>query len=634
MRAGLLLFASTVSILPLTANAWYLPGSAPRSYAPGDEVPFSVNALQPKASSLSQVKSLINYDYYDPRFNFCEPPGGPKPQSESLGSVLFGDRIYNSPVKAQMLKNATCVELCRKTIGPAYASFINARIEEEYAVNWMVDGLPVAELQVEEKTHEKFNSIGFALGKLHDERIMAYNPPALNNHFDIYIQYHKRGSQDYRVVGANIWTYTKDSLKGVKPGESPNCGTNEPLQLAHSGSTSVAYTYNVYWRESDTPWATRWDTYLRVFDPRIHWFSLVNSIVIVSFLCIMVGIILMRSVTRDISRYNAIDLNEDVQEDFGWKLVHGEVFRPPKSPMLLSVLVGSGSQLVAMAAVTLVFALLGFLSPSNRGSLATVMIVTWTIFGSIAGFMSSRVYASLGGEQWRRNIFLTATLFPTIVFAAMNLLNFFLILSSSSGAVPFGTLLALVALWFLINIPLTLIGSFVGIRHGGFQHPVKVNPIPRQIPYHHPWYLKPLPSALMAGMLSFASGFLEIFFILNSMFGTKVYYAFGFLALTFVVTALTTSTVTILFCYFHLCAEDYRWHWRAFSTGGAGAFWLFAYGLFFWATRLELPGTSNKVLFLGYLSLLSLLYFVLFGAIGFLSCYAALRRIYGHIRVD
>ena len=34
-----------------------------------------------------------------------------------------------------------------------------------------------------------------------------------------------------------------------------------------------------------------------------------------------------------------------------------------------------------MVSVTLVFALLGFLSPSNRGSLATVMIVCWTLFG-------------------------------------------------------------------------------------------------------------------------------------------------------------------------------------------------------------------------------------------------------------
>lgn len=46
-------------------------------------------------------------------------------------------------------------------------------------------------------------------------------------------------------------------------------------------------------------------------------------------------------------------LQEDVQEDFGWKLVHGEVFRSPQAPMMLSVLVGNGAQLCAMVGVTL-----------------------------------------------------------------------------------------------------------------------------------------------------------------------------------------------------------------------------------------------------------------------------------------
>ena len=135
-------------------------------------------------------------------------------------------------------------------------------------------------------------------------------------------------------------------------------------------------------------------------------------------------------------------------------------------------------------------------------------------------------------------------------------------------------------------------------------------------------------------MLIFASAFLEILFILNSMFGTKIYYAFGFLALAFIITATTAATVTILFAYFHLCAEDYRWHWRAFMTGGSGAIWFFGYGLFFWATRLELPGFANKMLFLGYLSILSVLFFTLFGAVGFLATYASLRKIYSAIRVD
>ena len=123
--------------------------------------------------------------------------------------------------------------------------------------------------------------------------------------------------------------------------------------LSETETNKVSYTYSVGWLQSDIPWGLRWDNYLHVFDPRIHWFSLVNSLVIVIFLCVMVATILLRTVSRDISRYNAIDLSEDVQEDWGWKLVHGEVFRPPKNPMLLSVMVGTGAQLCAMVSVTL-----------------------------------------------------------------------------------------------------------------------------------------------------------------------------------------------------------------------------------------------------------------------------------------
>ena len=47
-----------------------------------------------------------------------------------------------------------------------------------------------------------------------------------------------------------------------------------------------------------------------------------------------------------------MDVQEDVQEDSGWKLVHGDVFRPPKHPLLLSVLLGSGSQLFMMVGTT------------------------------------------------------------------------------------------------------------------------------------------------------------------------------------------------------------------------------------------------------------------------------------------
>lgn len=73
---------------------------------------------------------------------------------------------------------------------------------------------------------------------------------------------------------------------------------------------------------------------------------------IVLFLTGMVAMIMMRTLHADFRRYNQIDPNEEAEET-GWKLVHGDVFRPPQRPLLLSVLVGSGVQVVSMTLITL-----------------------------------------------------------------------------------------------------------------------------------------------------------------------------------------------------------------------------------------------------------------------------------------
>jgi len=149
-----------------------------------------------------------------------------------------------------------------------------------------------------------------------------------------------------------------------------------------------------------------------VYDPKIHWFSLINSFVIVIFLTFMVAMILIRALHKDISRYNSTESQEEGQEEWGWKLVHGDVFRTPSNYMLLSVLVGNGAQMLAMTAITLVLALFGFLSPASRGSLMTVAIVFYVLLASLAGFYSAKLYKMFGGESWKLNIGLTAFLVP------------------------------------------------------------------------------------------------------------------------------------------------------------------------------------------------------------------------------
>ena len=68
------------------------------------------------------------------------------------------------------------------------------------------------------------------------------------------------------------------------------------------------------------------------------------------------------------------------------------MFRAPTSASLLAVYVGTGSQLLGMAFVTMIFAVLGFLSPANRGGLMTAMLLLFAFMGIVGGYFSGRLY--------------------------------------------------------------------------------------------------------------------------------------------------------------------------------------------------------------------------------------------------
>ncbi|KAH8597274.1 hypothetical protein B0O99DRAFT_739829 [Bisporella sp. PMI_857] len=634
------------SLFAAPAKAFYLPGVAPTSYKNGDLVPLNVNRLTPVGSNIDgTLRSVVSFDYYHPAFHFCRPDPEPKYVSESLGSILFGDRIMTSPFQLKMGINDTCKHLCgQKKFDQQSAHFVNRRIAQGFALNWLVDGLPAGQLIEDEVTKTKFYSQGFALGSIDQKDVH------LNNHYDILIDYHEVSEDQYRVVGVIVQPDSRLTTLDGDGGAVHNqghCGENGPkLTLQENGETEVQFSYSVYWRPSPTAWATRWDKYLHVFDPKIHWFSLINSAVIVVFLTITVVSILLRALRKDIQRYNRLDnINLDdlsgtsavaedgVQEDSGWKLVHGDVFRTPSHPLILSVFLGNGAQLFVMTGFTIVFALLGFLSPSNRGSLGTLMILLYTVLGFIGGYVSSRVYKTFNGERWKLNIALTPLLVPGIVFSVFFLLNLFLWAKQSSGAVPFTTMLVIVGIWFLISVPLSFAGSWVGFRQPAISPPVRTNQIPRQIPQSST-YMRPLPSMLLGGILPFGAIFVELYFIMSSIWFSKVYYMFGFLFLCYGLMIITCATVTVLMIYFLLCSENYHWHWRAFMTAGASAFYVFANAMIYWLTKLQLGGLAGSVLYIGYSALISFLFFILTGSIGFFTSWAFVQKIYGSIKID
>merc|ERR1712190_532280 len=145
---------------------------------------------------------------------------------------------------------------------------------------------------------------------------------------------------------------------------------------------------------------------------QIHWFSILNSLMIMIFLSGMVAMILLRTLHRDITKYNEKASAEEAAEETGWKLVHADVFRKPQFSKLLVVSVGSGVQILLMSVVTLLFALLGFLSPARRGVPLQSMMLLFTFMGFFAGYAQARLYKVFNGEDWKQTTFLTAFLYP------------------------------------------------------------------------------------------------------------------------------------------------------------------------------------------------------------------------------
>lgn len=450
------------------------------------------------------------------------------------------------------------------------------------------------------------------------------------------------------------------------------------LDIEDGATLNIPYTYSVYFREDErVEWAHRWDLYFvnQEEGSRIHWLAIINSLVISGLLSAVVAMILARTIRGDIKNYKEATLedgkikskrrsklatgartpksgekgglldqidtendadvssgeDEPLEDVTGWKLLHGDVFRAPAYGYLLAPLIGSGMQLIFMAFGLLILSSLGVLNPSFRGGFVSVGIGLFVFAGCFSGYFSSRVYKTFGGQNWRRNTFVTAILFPGLLFTLVFILNLFVWAQASSTALPFTTLVAIILLWLGIQVPLVYLGSWYGyVRTGAWEHPTKTITIPRQIP-ELAWYIRTPASFLLAGLIPFAVIFIELLFVFQSLWQDKsgYYYVFGFLSLIFLILIITIAEVTIVSVYISLCSENYNWWWHSFAVGGGSSVWVFVYCVYYYLVKLHIEGFVSGLLFFSYSFIACVVYGLLCGTVGFLTAYAFVKRIYG-----
>ena len=129
--------------------------------------------------------------------------------------------------------------------------------------------------------------------------------------------------------------------------------------------------------------------------------------------------------------------------------------------------------------------------------------------------------------------------------------------------------------------------------------------------YHHN-LITIITIITIGGILPYGACFVELFFIMSSIWMDQYYYVFGFLLIVYLILAVTCAEVTIVLCYFQLCAEDYRWWWRSFLTSGSTAVYIFIYSIIYFH-RLESNMPVTYLLYFGYMGVISLGAFLITG---------------------
>lgn len=635
-------FLSAVLLMLPISRAFYMPGVHPQTFSPNAEVAMKVN-------SMTSIHTQIPKDYY--RLPFCRPEGGPQMMSENLGEFLTGNKIQSSPYAINMLREVYCSIVCQVVPDKKSTRDLKLHVKYGYHNNWIIDNLPSASLGLSEKGYKlKHYAGGFPIGFMDSATKNSF----IFNHVNINIDYHQvEGSvaEEYRVVGfsvepisinhrfANDYKWDGESYEGYRkpllscpsPGVHMSQENNFGPQIVEE-DVPILFTYDVLWNPSSVEWASRWDVYLtedNMVPAKVHWYSITNSILVVVFLSLLVAQMFLRSLRNDIAAYNAVVTDEERDEEIdetGWKLIHADVFRPPTTnSMIYCVFVGSGVQLSITAFFSIIFSAIGFLSPARRGSLMTMTLVFYMMCGVFGGYTSSRMYKSFRGRHWQMCTLLTALFFPGVSFSLFLMFNVFLAFYHSSGSVPLLDVIILASMWCFVSIPLVFLGSYFGYKKEPMSFPTNTSTIARVIP-EPSMFLNPKLIMIGTGMLPFAGAYVEIFFIMTSLWMDQYYYIFGFTLLVYLIVLITCAEITVLLCYYQLCAENHRWWWFSFVTSGSVSFYVFAFACI-WFKQLE----SSKIfmtylLYFGYMFLVSLGVFLITGMVGSMSCFFADRK--------
>jgi transmembrane 9 superfamily protein 3 len=628
-------------------------------YTAGEHVELWVNKVGPYANPQEA------YEYYT--LPYCAPDTKHHPEvasdatafnsqrTQSIGEYLGGHALRHSGHDIVFDPKAVTEACTQKPLTAEQAAKFGFAVQHRWFYQMYLDDLPIWGM-VGELLPTNSDKAGLKVPEK-DDRDRLEHVEDVENLGDL---------QPYVYTTRNlVIRYNQDQIVQVDL-------TSDPKSLVKvEAGAKLTFSLHVQWETTTDEFHSRFDRYLdhEFFKHPIHWFSVFNSFMMVLFLMGLVALILLRTLKKDYARYGIVsdledgihDVDEEgkpltgdkASEDAGWKQVHGDVFRAPSYLPLFAALLGTGWQLVVLTLGVILFAVLGPMHGQvheERGELLHAVIACYSLSSIVAGFVSGKFFklyfpttaAARRGPKttlWQSVMVYTVLLLPTASVAVLTILNAISIVYGTINTIPFLVILKLFLIWVFVSVPLNIVGTMAG-RHAGkgsgpLDHfPCRINAIPRPIPDDVPWYGKPSGLVPLAGLLSFGSIFIELYYVLTSLWNYKFYHVYGFLLGVYSILTIVVGMTSIIVVYFSLNAENYLWQWTAFWSGASTAAYVFLYGIYYFVFKTTMHGLLQTSYYFGYMALISVNLGLLCGVLGHAAASRFVRAIFQNVKVD
>ena len=413
-----------------------------------------------------------------------------------------------------------------------------------------------------------------------------------------------------------------------------NATSSEPVDLVPD--QNVVFKYSVLWHQSDIPYPQRLETLNdhAFYNHRVHFYSVINSALLVLLLIALVVILITNTLARDYKRFmqeaefDGFDV--DIALDIGWRTLHGDVFRPPLRMPLVSVLGGAGMQ-CWLGAIVFGCLMLFHCRDERDGAFYAVILAALVSspFGGFWAVSFGRVYGYL---RWLRLAFQSVSVVPLCLFVCYSISGLFGALRGWVCSFAPAPVMFLTLIQVLVVLPLAGLGGAAAMRLKMFEgNKCEVSLIPRSIP-KAPWYTRKLPMTIAIGLICASSIIVEVYYILTAISQSTWLYTWRY----FLAGALSLGAVsicaTILALYLLLQNENHHWQWFSFSAPASTGIFIFIYCLVFMVGQIR--GLFARTVFFLYSLAFSFLVSLFTGGVGFCAGNVFVHQLYTNLKLD